>query len=62
MSFGASGLTRKTTGITFSSPAAKLWLEKQNHSCFSMYLPAFAGAAFMTACAVTGRPSVLTTR
>ena len=56
------GLTRKTTGITLSSPAASVWLEKQKQACFSMYLPAFAGAAFITACAVTGRPSVLTTR
>ena len=31
-------------------------------ACFSMYLPAFEGAAFITACAVTGRSSVFTTR
>ena len=47
MSLGASGLTRNTTGMSFSSPAAKVWLEKQKQDCFSMYLPAFDGAALV---------------
>src|SRR5438105_7694721 len=61
-SAGASLLTRKTTGISLTSPAPSLWSVKQKHSRFSIHRAAAAGAVFMTACAVTGRPSVLATR
>src|ERR1700736_3533901 len=59
---GAPASTRKTTGISRVSPVAKVWSEKQKHSCLEIQRIASAGAVFMTACAVTGRPRLLVTR
>src|SRR5258708_36821609 len=59
---GVSVLTRRTTGISRDSPPATVCLEKQKHSCFWIQRAAFAGAVFITACAVTARPRSLVTR